>query len=83
MCIIGTKPVSEGASTVTPVIRDAGDRRALVLAAIATVLLVGALLMPMAWAVIVLVALGIAIGAVAVTSGLQGGARRHADDIRS
>ena len=70
--------MSEAGATVTPVIRTAQDRRAISLAAAASVLLLAALLMSTAWMTAVLTVLGITVGVVAVATGLGRLPRRRA-----
>ena len=63
--------MSVGGSTVSSVATDPHDRRAIILAAVASILLVGASLLPLRWAVALLVVLGLVIGAIAAASSMR------------
>lgn len=60
----------QGAS-VAPVLQDPRDRRAIALASLASLFLLVALVMPIRWVVVLLVLMGVVIGAVAAASSLR------------
>ena len=52
-------------------IRDAQDRRAIALAALASLFLLAALVLPITWVVVLLTLAGLLVGSVAVATGLR------------